>query len=83
MKKKREEPISNIADSMESWFGIGLAVLFVFLFFFALKSFFYNASDHLDDKASQKAHCQTHWSVTEAKTEFAAKQAFEKCMNNK
>ena len=33
------------------------------------------------DKADRKARCQTHYSVTEAKTEFAAKQAYKKCMN--
>ena len=33
------------------------------------------------DKANKKASCQTHYTVTEATTEFAAKQAYKKCMN--
>lgn len=34
-----------------------------------------------EDKADKKARCQTHFSVTKAKTEFAAKQAYKKCMS--
>tara|TARA_B100000767_G_scaffold98732_1_gene94680 strand:+ start:427 stop:786 length:360 start_codon:yes stop_codon:yes gene_type:complete len=33
------------------------------------------------DKADKKARCQTNYAVSEAKTEFAAKKAYKKCMN--
>ena len=82
MKKPSEKPLSDVADSMERWFGIIIVLLVIISFFWAVKSFFFNTTDYLDKKDSQKAHCQTHYTVTEAKTDFAAKQAYEKCMDN-
>ena len=81
MKKPSEKPLSDVADSMERWFGIIIVLLVIISFFWAVKSFFFNTTDYLDKKDSQKARCQTHWTVIDATTEFAAKKAYEKCMD--
>ena len=38
-------------------------------------------SGFFGDKADHKANCQTHYTVTEATTEFAAEQAYKRCMD--
>ena len=69
--KDREEENENML------IGLGIFAVLVFFIFKGINS----ASDYLGDRSSKKARCQTHYSVSEAKTDFAAKQAYKKCMN--
>ena len=62
--------------------GSILGICFLILIYtFIVKPIFNSSSKYLNDKSDKKANCQTSYSVRSAKTEFAAKQAFDKCMN--
>lgn len=58
---------------------LAIAILaWLFIYFWKVPS---NISTYFDEKSEQKARCQTSDDVRSSKTDFAAKQAFEKCMN--
>jgi hypothetical protein len=65
---------------------IGMFIVGLLVFIFVISPIFKSSKDGVtgffENKADHKAHCQTHYTVTEAKTDFAAKQAYEKCMDN-
>ena len=64
---------------------IGMFIIGLLVYFFVVAPIFKSGTEGVtgffENKADQKAHCQTHYTVTEAKTDFAAKQAYEKCMD--
>ena len=64
---------------------IGMFIVGLLAYFFVVAPIFKSGKDGVtgfyDIKADHKSHCQTHYTVTEAKTDFAAKQAYEKCMD--
>ena len=63
-----------------------MVVLGFLVYFFIVAPFFKSSKEGVtgffENKADHKAHCQTHETVTNAKTDFAAKQAYEKCIND-
>jgi len=78
-KAEQEERESN-----ETFLGIGgfIIIVVIGLLIYGLgKPVYKSLSGFFEDKADHKAYCQTHYTVTKAKTDFAAKQAYEKCMN--
>jgi hypothetical protein len=62
---------------------IGLIVVFAIIYFVVtgIEKGASGVSGFFGDKADHKANCQTNYAVTAAKTEFAAKQAYKKCMD--
>ena len=71
-------------ESNETVLGIAgfIIIVVIGLLIYGLgKPVYKSLSGFFEDKADHKAYCQTHYTVTKAKTDFAAKQAYEKCMN--
>ena len=84
-KKEKEESRKEEEQStkqQETVVGFILLCFFVVLFFmFAINPSIKGVSNFFGDRAAHKARCQTHYTVTSAKTDFAAEQAFKKCMD--
>ena len=79
---KKNKKIKALSSLM-MLIGMFIVALLVYIFVVApiFKSSTEGISGFFENKADHKAHCQTHPTVTEAKTDFAAKQAYEKCMD--
>ena len=80
---EKEKKESRKQESSQNAILNALGALFILflIYTFLIKPTFEGVSGFFDDKAQKKANCQTSYSVRNAKTEFAAKQAFDKCMN--
>jgi len=79
-ESRKDENDSN--NTFSAIFGlIGIVVVGLLLFNYIVSPIFKSTSGFFDNKADKKARCQTHYTVAEASTEFAAKQAYKKCMN--
>jgi hypothetical protein len=73
----------NVSKSIAG--GVGAIIFYIciivgVIYLFSLPS---KVSKHFDEKSDNKSYCQTSYKVQNAKTEFAAKKAYEKCMSNK
>ena len=74
-KKATEHPLENLPAVL-----ILIAVLW--LIYFGITKGISGVTGFFGDKADHKAHCQTHYTVTEATTDFAAEQAYKRCMDD-
>tara|TARA_B100001057_G_C22061904_1_gene648639 strand:+ start:64 stop:363 length:300 start_codon:yes stop_codon:yes gene_type:complete len=83
--KEKAESIKEENDSNKTFSAImGLIFMVVvglLLYNYVVAPIFKSTSGFIENKADKKARCQTHYTVAEAKTEFAAKQAYKKCMD--
>ena len=80
-ESRKDENKSN--NTVSAIFGlVGMVVIGLLLYNYVVSPIFKSTSGFFDNKADHKAHCQTHYTVTEAKTEFAAKKAYERCMDD-
>ena len=77
-EQKERETNNNSLEGVGAFFIIFIIGL---LIYGLGKPVYKSLSGFFEDKADHKAYCQTHYTVTKAKTDFAAKQAYEKCMN--
>ena len=80
INNKKMKALSSLV-TLIGMFIIGLLVL-IFVVAPIFKSSKDGVTGFFENKSDHKAHCQTHYTVTDAKTDFAAKQAYEKCMDN-
>jgi hypothetical protein len=69
-------------ELVEYFLTVGAVILVLWLVFTGITKGISGVTGFFGDKADHKANCQTHYTVTEATTEFAAKQAYKRCMDN-
>ena len=81
-KPKKEKPLSDIADSMERWFLVAFVLLCLFGLYHGVKDSFSFTTEYFGDKSDHKAYCSKHYTVLEAKTDFAAKKAYKACLKS-
>ena len=64
-------------------FGFIGVIVIIYILIKIAGYIFGGVGGYFEDKADRKSYCQTFYKVQNAKTEFAAKKAYEKCMSNK
>tara|TARA_B100001250_G_C19713140_1_gene750131 strand:+ start:106 stop:321 length:216 start_codon:yes stop_codon:yes gene_type:complete len=70
MKKKEEG----------SFWEIALGIFVILMILGAIGTAFEFVSDKWNDRSSKKSYCAKHYTVLNAKSDFAAKQAYKACM---
>jgi len=77
-EKEKKEAEGNV-DMI--WGFIVVAVIGVAIYF-AVSFAWKETTGYIDDKSDAKEYCAKHEDVINAKTDFAAKKAYETCLSN-
>ena len=77
-EKEKKEAEGNV-DMI--WGFIVVAVIGIAIYF-AVSFGWKETTDYIDDKSDAKEYCAKHEDVINAKTDFAAKKAYETCLSS-
>ena len=83
-KASKEPPKKSKATGKEFEAAMGFigGAIFLFIVFKLVTMAYEGTTGFFSDKADRKDRCRTSYSVKNAKTEFAAKQAYKACMRD-
>lgn len=83
-KVSKDPPKKSKATGKEFEAAMGFigGAIFLFIVFKLVTMAYEGTTGFFSDKADRKDRCRTSYSVKNAKTEFAAKQAYKACMRD-
>ena len=84
-KESKEPPKKSKATGkeIEAAMGFAAGAFFLFIVFKIVTMAYEGTTGFFSDRADHKDRCRTSYSVKNAQTDFAAKQAYKACMRKK
>ena len=79
LSEKEKEEAKNNVDTI---LGLILLVVIGIAIYFAVSFGWKKTTGYIDDKSDAKEYCAKHEDVINAKTDFAAKKAYETCLGS-
>ena len=79
---RKSATVKSAGELAKEFLAGGAAIVILLLIITGITKGISGVTGFFGDKADRKADCQTHYTVNEATTEFAAKQAYKACMRD-
>jgi len=79
---RKSATVKAEGEIVQYFLVVGIVFFILWLIITGITKGISGVTGFFGDKADHKAHCQTHYTVTEAQTDFAAKQAYKACMKD-
>ena len=77
MKKADKRKVDKLREGR--WEGVGAAIIILVIMYLIVQGY-KTVTGYFGDKSDAKASCGRHYTVLDAKTDYAAKKAYKACL---